>query len=291
MPRPVLLLILAGLLPVSAASGQARIDAIIPDHAVMDVHRLGSDRAEPAALAMELLPGDILSSSADSVAVKLSCSAASGAITYFVSGSPFRVVVDVPSDSLCHLNNMLGRTDVLTEVPSKVSAGAVTLGSTGTQYSVEVRRVDTETLLSCIVFDGAVQVMSGRGLRAEAGSKLLWWTGREVVMESNARADLERSAEVYTRFDLAAAESQGVRIQSRRAAYEELKALHLAVLANPADTSRRVALAQRQIQYRATDQAVYNLKRVNVTDEAALRRYNIDPAVLRSSIRGRYDRD
>ncbi len=63
----------------------------------------------------------------------------------------------------------------------------------------------------------------------------------------------------------------------------QLTALHYEVLANPADTARRVELAKEQIRYRANDQAAYNLKRVDIIDDAALRRYQIDPEVIRGA--------
>jgi hypothetical protein len=106
--------------------------------------------------------------------------------------------------------------------------------------------------------------------------------GLEATSAPLSRQDVERSAEVYARFDAAAAAAEAPGGDSA-ATYRQLKQLHYDVLANPADTAKRVELAKRQIQYKASYQAAYNLRRANVTNDAALRRYQIDPGVVRAN--------
>jgi hypothetical protein len=224
----------------------------------------------------------MLISSADSVFIELGCGEEGQTNTYMIA-SPFRVLIDVPTVASCHVNMLSGLTEVVAEAPTETTAGGVTLGSTGTQYAVELRRDGDALVLNCIAYDGTVRVLAQPDLMIAAGAKLVWYGERGVEQAPNTRQDLERSAATYARFDLATAQKQNVAIQDPAAALRQLSALHYQVLANPADTARRVDLAKEQIRYRVSDQAVYNLNRVNVRDEAALRRYEIDPAIVRGA--------
>jgi hypothetical protein len=279
--RLPLLSALLFLLPVPAAS-QARIESIIPSEARIAVARLGADGGVRPEVGMLLEPGDMLTSSADSVFIELGCGEEGQTNTYMIA-SPFRVLIDVPTMASCHVNMLSGLTEVVAEAPTETTAGGVTLGSTGTQYAVEVRRDGDALVLNCIAYDGTVRVLARPDLMIAAGAKLVWYGERGVEQAPNTRQDLERSAVTYARFDLATAQKQNVAIQDPAAALLQLSALHYQVLANPADTARRVELAKEQIRYRVSDQAVYNLNRVDVRDEAALRRYEIDPAVVRGA--------
>ncbi len=59
-----------------------------------------------------------------------------------------------------------------------------------------------------------------------------------------------------------------------------LQRQYYAVLTEPQNEAKRVDLARTQIQYKVTDQAVYNLKRAGVVDQESFDRYQIDGSVL-----------
>lgn len=266
--------------PIAA---QARIEAfaaVSPDSVL--VTRLGSLAGEAPRAGMELLPGDVISASSDSVLVELSCALRNRTSRYRLR-SPFRVLIDVPADSVCHVNLLAGRADVLAETPTQTTAGGITLGSSGTQYTVEVMRTDSGAALRCTVYDGRMRVLSRRStVQITAGINLLWAPDGAVRRQRNSREELAATAALYARFDLAQAERADTVMLNRAAALRELTALHLDVLANPADTTRRVALARRQLDLNVRDQAIFNLRRVNITTDARLRAHNIDPARIRS---------
>lgn len=274
--------VLLGLAP-AYATAQARIEAILPEDAAIDVHPLGSDSTVRAAVGLELMPGDLIGTGSDSVFVALRCGADNNTASYLLT-SPFRVLIDVPTTASCHVNMLSGLTEVVAEAPTETTAGGVTLGSTGTQYAVELRRSGAGLVFNCIVYDDTVRVLTRPGLQAVAGTKLVWSSGA-VRLARNATEDLTRSASTYARFDLAAAVRQGVQVEDTAATVRQLTALHYEVLANPADTARRADLAREQLRYRVNEGAVYNLNRVNLGTEVDLRRYRIDGAVLREAQR------
>jgi hypothetical protein len=271
----VLAIELAVTSPIAA---QAKIERVIGAATGVMVQRAGATREEPATVGMELLPGDMLRADT-SAKVELKCTTRGGT-TYRLPGS-FRLFIDVPVNALCTVNVLDGHADVLAEEPSNTTGGTIALASKGTQYSVDVGREGRALVCRVVVFEGEV-VARASERRAVQGSTIQW-TGRAVSTgQANAR-DVERSAALYATFDVAAARSTGP--QGEAASYDDLKALHYAVLSNPADTAKRVELAKRQIRYKVDDQAAYNLKRANVTNDAALRRYQIDPRTIRDNPR------
>ncbi|MGH7553181.1 MAG: hypothetical protein ACREMQ_09180 [Longimicrobiales bacterium] len=268
------------------AAAQAKVEAVIPVGARIMLTRLGADRPELAVIGMELQPGDLLATPLERAFLELSCLAA-GKTTKSELESPFRVLVDVPNDSACHVSVLAGNVNVLAESPTQVTTGGVTLSSSGTQYAVEVRRTPQGVTQKVTVFDGQLRVLSpaARGREIFSGRNVAWRPGATEWSENaNTVEDIDRSAAVYAAFDLDAARRKGATIEDSARAYNTLKGLHHAVLANPSDTAKRVELAKRQVQYRINDRALYNLKRVDVTSEVKLQRYQIDPAVLRSNL-------
>jgi hypothetical protein len=276
---------LACLVPTTLAA-QARIDAIIPTDARVAVHRLGFQAPEVAVAGMELAPGDLLDAGEEGVAVGLTCSAPEGTNTYLVTG-PFRLLVDVPTVASCHVNLLAGLTEVVAEAPTETTAGGVTLGSTGTQYAVELRRSGRALVFACFVYDDSIRVLGTPGLIAAAGQKMVWADLRSVSVQANTSRDLARSATTYARFDLAQATARGAAAEEDSAAMlRTLSALHMEVLAHPSDTARRVALAKEQIRWDVRDRAMYNLKRVDLRDAASLQRYQIDPSMVGERVPG-----
>jgi hypothetical protein len=269
---------LAGLLPATAMA-QARVEAIIPENARISVEPLGADGPALLTVGTELMPGDLVTSQGDSVSMKLACGEA-GTVEYLVGPSPFRLLIDVPTVASCHVDLLLGSTEVKAEAPTETSAGGVTLGSLGTQYAVELRRERNTLILNCLVYDDTVRVLTWSGMEAVAGNKLIWSAGT-VDVASNTRQDLTKSAATYARFDLATAEKEGMAIPDRNTTFLQLTTLHYEVLADPTSESKRVELAKEQLKYKVTDQAMFNLKRVELESDTALRRHQIDPGVIR----------
>ena len=268
----------------AAAASQARIVSIVPDDVGIIVHRLGADRGTMAEVGIELMPGDMIRAREGDPDMELSCESSEGRVRYMLP-SPFRVLIDVPTVASCHVNLLEGTTEVAANAPTETSAGGVTLGSSGTQYAVEWRRDANGLVLSCIVYHDTVRVLTANNLRAVGGSKLMWTSGRPARRATNTDADFSRSSLTYARFDLAASERAGMRVEDRAEALRQLRQLHYKVLANPADTASRVSLAKEQIRYGIKDRAAFNLTTVNVTSDVQLRRYEIDPVVVRGNLR------
>lgn len=275
------ILTIAGAVPAGA---QATIESFLPADPGIAVQRLGADGVEAPVEGMKLLPGDLLTASADGTFLELSCVRGQGRNSYRLR-APFRVLIDVPVDSTCHVNLLAGHTEVVAEMPTHTTAGGISLGSTGTQYSVDVSRTSGGTVLRCVVFDGEIRVLyRPGGATAAAGVNLLWQPDGRVERARNTARDVGEAAAIYARLDLAAAERQGSLTVPPEVALRQLTVLHAEVLGNPGDTAKRVALAKRQIEMKVTDQAGYNLRRVDVTSDAQLRSYRIDPAVVRRDL-------
>ena len=271
------LLVATSLFSASSVAAQAKIERVIGATTAVMVQRAGATREEPATTGMPLLPGDMLRADT-SAKVELKCTTR-GATIYRLPGA-FRLFIDVPIDSLCTVNVLDGHADVLAEEPSNTTGGTIALASRGTQYAVDVSRERGMLACKVVVFEGEV-VARGTDRMALQGTTMRW-VGRDVSTESTAERDIDRSASLYATFDLATARAATPTVNTS-VSYDQLKALHYAVLKNPTDTARRVELAKRQIQYKVDEQAAYNLKRAKVTNDTALRRYEIDPRTIRDN--------
>jgi len=266
------------LASASATGAQAIITRVIRRPTGASVQRAGATASLAPVVGTILQPGDMITAS-DSSYVELKCTT-TGATTYYFNG-PFRVLIDVPMKSLCHVNLIKGHGEVLAEVPTNTTAGTIPMASPGTQYSIDVDRPGDTILCTVVVFEG--EIAAGQQRRAVVQGERIRWRGTAVTTGRATTADIERSAALYARFDVAAARERGATGADSAATFELLKRSHYEVLANPTNRAKRVELAKRQIQYRVDDQAAYNLKRAKVTDDAAFRRYNIDAAAIRSN--------
>ena len=263
------------LLLAPPVAAQARISKVIPRPDLVRVFRAGATRPEPADTVQVLVPGDMLMAGDESL-VELSCVPSRGN-TYRLKG-PFRVMIDVPLDTTCHVNVMAGHGDVIAESPTTTTVGGVPLGSTGTQYAVDVTNEGGQLNRRVAVFEGTVKELKS-GIIVEQGL-MLRLTGRRLRPSPVSTEAIERSAEVNARLDVASAARAS---RDPASEYQQLKQLYSQVLARPADTASRVALAKRQIDLKVNAQAAYNLKRANVTTDAQLRRYQINPEAVRSN--------
>ena len=225
------------------------------------------------AIDLELEPGDLLASVSGAIDLELTCP--NGSLLRF-SGS-FRVLINPPEEgSDCAVNFLSGTLDVLTDQPTEVNAGGVVLGSEGTHFSVELARGDEGAVESCSVYDGRVR-WRGRGTsrRWLDGGKRLDWDREDFSEARVPAAELSRVAGRQARFDAVKASRHGAATDPRAVA-ERLAKLHHAVLVEPGDADRRVALAKAQIDYRISEQATYHLGRAGIRTDEQMRRRQID---------------
>ncbi len=263
--------------------GQATVETRFPAQAQIVVQRLGAMQVERLREGAEpLLPGDQLLTP-DTAFVELRCPPGSGD-TYRLIG-PFRVLIDVPRRARCHVNLLSGELNILAEQPTEQTVGAITLGSRGTQYVVTARRTADGFTPRVVVFDGDVSVRTGEAsIEAGAGSSLTYDAASAGFRTSRVTdQQYRRWSGLYARFDVHEAVERGAAIPepARDAVQSRLDSLHYQVLTNPEDAERRAALARAQIEYRMIDHARFNLERAGITSDSALRRYRIDPAIIR----------
>jgi tetratricopeptide (TPR) repeat protein len=222
---------------------------------------------------MKLDPGDLLQGLAVDQFVELECPAESNNV--YRIASPFRIMINVASAPPCDLNMMAGGLDVMAEEPTRVTTGGVGLRSVGTQYAVRLGQSDGDFGVELLVYDGVVRVAADTLYQIVAGRR--YFVGARLAPMSIREQDVRQSANVYATFDVARAKSAGLRFEDELTATEELANMHFQVLSYPDNAAARVNLAEAQVNYGLTNQALFNLKRGGVTDEATLREYDIDP--------------
>lgn len=270
----------------SYASAQARVETIIfdGDPSPVSFIPLGSADMKELAPDMNLLPGDLVFTSAQGTTVVFMCPPDGGST--FAIESPFRVQVSVPTEASCHLDLDAGSMDVLAEASTEITSGGVDAGSVTTQYAVRVAATEEGVVQEINVFDGEVFVRSEAGeLEIGQGSSLTYGSGSSgPVVEANSAEDIKRSAAVYSAYDVDQALRAGADVGDWRELRARLEELHYEVLDEPDDETRRVELARVQLRYEARDQALYNLKRADVTTEDKLRQYDIDPGVFQRGL-------
>ena len=272
------------LLFAAQASAQARVETIIlgADASPVLFVPLGSMVEKELKPDMNLLPGDLVYTSAEGTTLVLRCPPEGG--NTFAVESPFRVQVSVPREASCRFDVGAGSMDVLAEEPTEVTSGGVNAGSVTTQYAVRAIASEAGVSQEVNVFDGEVFVLTeGGSVGVRQGSSLTYEPELgETFVGANSDEDIRRSAAVYSAFDLDQAIRAGAEIGDPGELLVQLQGLHYEVLSEPDDEARRVELARVQLQYQATDQALYNLKRADVTTEDRLQQYNIDPSVFQS---------
>ncbi len=260
------------------SSAIARVARLLPATASVRLRRLGATRDTNAVAGQTLSPGDQLTATGTAALMELQCGGQR--ITLYRMQSPFTIVIDVPVDTICHVNIKSGRGDIIAEMPTVTTAGGVPLASRGTQYSVDVTGEGELIACQLAVFEGVVDVRRS-GEAVPQGRSLTWARGTTARTVIGTR-ELDAAATVNARFDVYAARAAKPDIDTV-ATFAEMKRLQYDMLANPTDTRKRVDLAKRQIQIKSDEQAAYNLKRANVTTDSALRSYRIDPTLIESS--------
>jgi hypothetical protein len=225
------------------------------------VVRLGTLAREPVRPGALLGAGDELSGTAPGVVVEVACR--KGSSVKF--SDAFRAVLLPPQgDQDCSFSLLSGSVDILTGAPTQVLAGLIVMGSRRTQYGLRVYRDEGAARLETLVYEGEArcQVIPRRtGFDMQAGSKALIRGDAWQRTEMSER-DVERTASVYARMDVAMAQAAGTAIESPQNLYESMKSWHVKVLAAPAEWPSRLTLATRQLALGNPRQSLYHLGRI-----------------------------
>lgn len=272
--------LLCSFLTLPVCATEVRVDAI--GHGLDEPVAAGgarclrfSDGVEVDLIApMLLYPGDEIWSDSESIDVRLEC----GEQTVQLLSGRFRAFVDFPGDKLCAIKLARGALDVLTDSPIQTDVGGIVLGNEGTQYAVRLAG-NTGALAEVLVFDGTVRASApGQSAQIRTGAALeLGRSGRLDGAERRlTEHDLERSAGVYARTDLAVSRNVVGRLVEPRRDYQELERLHRKVLGDPGSREARAALAKAQIRLGVNDDAFYHLKHGNLLKKKRLKRNGID---------------
>lgn len=278
----------AAFLAPAAALSQAEVSALARDSDPLDSTeelRLSrfADFSEETSVAVgaRLEIGDLLTSIGESIGVELAC----GAETVLRFSGGFRLLIDSPVETDCAVDLLSGTVDALTDLPVEVTAGDVTLGVEGTQFSLSLTRGEEGPDHDLSVYEGRVRVRT-RSIDEEVGTGRSWKRARgQAVSGEISAARAERSAALFARLEVAKSVAAGERFEDRELTYNELRRLHLQVLTRPTDTNSRVELARAQLRYRRDDRAAYHLRRANVTTEEQLETYRLDKRILSRLVR------
>ena len=276
------LLMTVGLVALSPglAAPQARLTDVTPLGVDVSATRLGSVAPEAVvAGAADFMPGDLLFCGEPDAVVTLECPPGSSNSVNLTA--PFRVAIAVPGSGGCHIDLQAGDADVLDEENTEVTIGGVEMKAVGTQFAARVWRGEGGAERRIVVFDGEVEVQGlGESVRLHRGTMLTFKSslaGRQPVAAPSA--EVERSARIYSRVDLATAQKAGT-VENPELLQATLQRQYYEVLAEPENEAKRVELARTQIEYQVSDRAVYNLKRAGVVDQESFDRYQIDGSVL-----------
>jgi hypothetical protein len=137
--------------------------------------------------------------------------------------------------------------------------------------------------VSCIVFDGAVDVQSGspQSYELRAGMKRVWNIGG-TAESAVSREEIEQTAALYARLDSVKSIAAGG--QPSREERAELEAAYVRVFRTPADATARLDLAAQQANLKITGDAVYQLRQaerlVSAVDNRQKARVSLTRAVI-----------
>jgi hypothetical protein len=216
-------------------------------------------------LGMALDAGDELISSGEGVAVELSCP--NGAIVKF--SGPFRATVLPPSRTQdCAVSLASGSLDILTDAPTTVESGEVTLGSERTAYTVRVLDAAQRPIRELLVYEGDVSIRGPQtSERVSSGNKV---QTRGLAIERGAinRADIDRAATVYASIDLLKARAAGTRIEDPVAVSVTLRTSNANVFTAPTNPAYELDIAVQQVNLRIPNQALYHLRRADQASPA-----------------------
>jgi tetratricopeptide (TPR) repeat protein len=178
----------------------------------------------------------------------------------------FRVLITAPTPGQsCAVNLRDGTADVLSDQPTEVQSGETTLGTKGTVYGVRVRRGrEGRTATQCLVFEGAVAMSQPRRrpfVLAEGNKMAL---GMQDSPQQLNKTDIVQTADLYARLSLSRAVVAGAAPGISGEPLAALRNSYEKTFQNPALAEARVELATLQHEFRADQEADYNLRRAEV---------------------------
>lgn len=221
---------------------------------------LGSFDREALTLGMALDAGDELISSGGGVALELSCP--NGAIVKF--SGPVRATVLPPSQTGdCAIALASGSLDILTDAPTTVQSGEVTLGSERTVYAVRVSHVAQRPTRELLVYDGDVSIRSPQASEQISAGHKVQTRGLAIERQPINRADIDRAATVYANIDLLRARVAGTPIEDPAATSTTLRTSYANVFSAPANPAYQLDIAVQQVNLRIPNQALYHLRRAD----------------------------
>lgn len=237
---------------------------------------------------MELNIGDELSCMSQGLAIQLKC----GINSFVTFKSPFRVIIiPAPDEKHCALMLTMGSAEVSANDPTIVLCGGMILGTKGTQYSVAALRTDNLPVQQVAAYESdvflrtsklsATAVSRGPGadlfLRTSKSGATTVRAGHKVVVGRSSkfevkpidRNDIEQSADVYARIDLAVADvfANG-NLTNRDNIYMRLRNFHGEVLSDPTNVEKRLNLSAEQINNEVLEQAIANLNQATKYSKA-----------------------
>ena len=224
--------------------------------------RFASASEEPEVyVGMELGTDDLLVSQGDEVELELTCP--DGSVLFF-SGI-FQAVIQLPDTTDCAIELLRGNLDVLTRHPTQVNVGGIVMGSVGTQYRVHLAEGES-AIPQLLVYDGRLKIATPEALPLVLSEGTSWeadGTQREITDR-----EISITAGLYTRFDIAQAQRNGVDLEDFQEEAATLEKLHADVLRYPQVAAYRVDLAKTQDRLGAQSRAIFNLEQVNVPPQA-----------------------
>lgn len=185
----------------------------------------------------------------------------------------FDLLLLEPEDEDCAADLRQGTADVLTDQPTTITSGGVTLGVEGTQFAITREPPatdDGESLFVCRLFEGRLRVRRPEREISLDGGELWTWDGRAVVRKPVEVRDLVSASERAARLDTARAFAKGTLSEEPKRSVETLTRRHLESILKPKDATTRRELADSLSELGLDERAIFERRRI------------ADPALLRN---------
>jgi hypothetical protein len=218
---------------------------------------IGGIERQPVRIGAALDPGDEVASTDPNAVVAITCPKSSSVKLH----GRFRSVILPPgSGQDCALSLLAGNADVQTSQPTELSAGTTLMGSKRTTYAM---RVSSDATVTCVVFEGEVQVnnLATGAVRPLTTLMSASWKGGALQQYGApiSESDLSSTARLYARAETARLRARDASVANPEALQRELEAKYAAVLRAPQDTRARLDLAALQTRVRLSSSALYQL--------------------------------
>jgi len=250
--------------PAALLHAQAEVVVLESDRDPMRILRGETVMFEDARVGAVLDVDDQLFSSGAG-RIQLKCSG--GSLLTFAGR--FLVLILRPAEGQdCAANLLSGEGNVISDNPTGMTFGEVTLSSERTVYGLRVRPAREEAQVECLVYDGAVSVQyraTQRGIQLGAGQKATFTSDGQLTQNPLAPGDIERTADLFARINISKAVASGASVPDLPELRLQLSRLYAQVLTNPQGSDARVQLAVQQVKYGIGDEALYHLDRAELS--------------------------